>query len=462
MSPPGAAPGPRGLPVLGSLLEVGRDPLRFFTALAAEHLPPTGGVAGFRLGRQPAFLLASPEAVHQVLVGNRDNYPKQSRGYRAFREALGRGLVTSEGELWRRQRRLVQPAFHPRRVAALVPRMVAPAACLAARFEAAADRGEELDVSAAMGALTLEIAADTLLGTRVAAEAAAIGRSLEVVLAWVQDKAYGLGWIPWSWPTPANRAFRAALAALHGIVDDLMARRPPGEAGDDVLALLRAARDEETGAPMEASQLRDEVLTLLLAGHDTTANALGWTWHLLAEHPAVRERLDQELDTVLGGGPVTPEALPALVYTRAVLEESMRLYPPAWMVSRLALSDDQVEGVAIPAGSVIFVSPWVTHRLPGLWPDPERFDPERFLGERAAERPRFAYLPFGGGPRSCVGAGFALAEMPAVVATLAARVVLEPSRPGPVRPSPAVTLGVAGGLWMRPRRRLSRPSSPTR
>lgn len=414
--------------------------------------------------------LNDPDHIRHVLIDNADNYVKGSLPRRLLGRGLGDGLVLSEGALWRRQRRIMAPAFQPRRVAELSDAMVDEAEDLVEDWSAAAAEGRPLDIHAEMMGLTLRIIVRTMFGSDIAGQTDTVRQCL----ATVQEKGgkvrlsdlMGLpNWVPRRIPAEAEAAHRTIDGIIDGIIDarrrrnaDEDARRRPGaDDGErrsddpnsgDLLDTLLAARDPETGAAMDNSQLRDEVRTIFSAGHDTTANALTWTWYLLGQHPDVAGRLEAELDGTLGDRRPGHDDLPALDYGRQVVEEAMRLYPPVHTMSRQAVSDDRIGRHAIAAGTTILVVPWVLHRHRRLWEDPETFDPGRFAADRAKDRSRFAYMPFGGGPRICIGAGFALAEARLVLAVLARRFRLRPVDGHVVEPYGLVTLSPRYGLPM--------------
>ena len=426
-------------------------------------------MARFRFGPRRLYLLAHPDQVRDVLVTHHRNFIK-SRALQRARELLGHGLLTSEGELHLRQRRMAQPAFHRERIAALGETMVKYAARAGDGWRA----GAEMDVAREMNRLTLAIAAKTLFGADVAREADEIGAALNDALAAFNRLTNPLGPILDRLPLPGTLRVRRASARLDATIYRMIdARRRSGEDRGDLLSMLLAARDEEgDGGAMTDLQLRDEALTLFLAGHETTANALAWTWHLLALNPDAEARLHAELDILgdspprlwthradeaqpglrTGGGPggARPreggcvDDLPRLPFTRAVLAESMRLYPPAWAIGRQPLEEFSAGGYRVRAGTVVLMSPWVTQRDPRWWPEPERFDPDRWTPENEARLPRYAYFPFGGGPRKCIGEGFAWTEGILVLATLARRWRLRHASGAEVGRQPLITLRPTG------------------
>jgi cytochrome P450 len=376
---------------------------------------------------------------------------------------LGESLLTVDGSPWLRRRRLMQPAFHRDRIRGFTAVMLEAAERTSARWEAAARSGEPVDMAAEMSRLALDVVTPCLFGADVDVDAAVVNAAVGAVsAAFVRGLRSPLTLLALWLERPIGPT-RRPTAVLDRIVRGIIAaRRGRPDERDDLLGMLMAARDAETGAPLTDRELRNEVLTLFTAGHETTANALAWTWSLLAQHPEVEARLHAHLDAVLGGRAPVAEDLPALDYVRMVLDESMRLFPPAWGTSRNPVEDDVIGGFRIPAGSLVLLSPYLTHRHPEHWPNPEAFDPERFRAERSRGRHRFAYFPFGGGPHQCIGESFALTEATLVLAALAqrwsARLV-----PGHVpTPEPLVTLRPRGGLPMTLARRgasMLRPSS---
>ncbi len=413
-----------------------------------------GDIVQLRLGPRTAFALFHPEHVYHVLVKGRENFTKQARGYQKLRRIIGNGLVTSEGDFWLRQRRLAQPAFAPQRLAGFATTMVTATDDVTRAWHEPAKSNQPVNIAAQMMHLTLRIVGETLLGTDVTGEAHDVGACLTLVLEETSRRIH----TPWDFheriPTPTNRRFDQALdrlnQAVHRIINE---RRRQPATGDDLLSLLMAARDDETGLQMTDQQLRDEVMTFFLAGHETTAVALTWMWYLLSKHVDVRRRLEEEVDRVLGGRLPTFEDVPKLAYTKLVVQESMRLYPPVWGMARLTAKDEQLGNLFIPARSPVLLVQYVTHRHADFWDNPEGFDPERFQPSQVERRHPYAYFPFGAGPRTCIGNHFALLEAVLIVATVASKWRFNLVPGAPVVAQPRVTLRPKGGVLMTIQRR---------
>ena len=418
-------PGPFGLKASATMRGAQARPLETFVTLRETY----GDVVRTGLGGPLTYYLVfNPAGAEHVLAHHHKNYRKGAVNAQ-FRVLDGEGLVTSEGDFWVRQRRLAQPAFHRQRLEGLGAIMASAAVGLAARWELAAHESRVFDVEPELMRVTLEVAGRTLFGVDLSEEARHLSPAVDVArdyITWRMFRPYLPSWLP----TPRHQAFLKARKTLdevvYGIIRD---RRRTGADPGDLLSMLMAARDEETGEGMTDLQLRDEVMTLLMAGHESTAVALTWAVYLLASHSEVQVRIQEEVTEVLGSRTVTSGDLPRLPYTRAVFEETLRLYPPAWALSRQAIQEDEICGYRIPAGGYVTLSPYVTQRHPDLWPDPNRFDPTRFLGEPPANRPRYAYFPFGGGPRKCIGLQFALMEAQIMLATLIQRFELHLASP---------------------------------
>lgn len=441
-------PGPRGLPIIGMLPAVRRNPTGVFLNAARRF----GDVVYFKIGPRHGYLITNPADVRHVLQDNARNYHK-SPLYEKLRMALGNGLLTSEDDFWLRQRRIAQPAFHRQRIAALAGVMAAAARDAAARWQTMASGDEAVDVDEEMMRLTRTVVLRALLGADLGPFADKLDDAWTVINQFIGEGFWSLGLTDWV-PTSRKRRFLAARAVLRDAVDHVISqrRRSPSESAD-LLSLLLSARDEETGEGMTDEQLRVEVTTFLLAGQETTSLALTWTWYLLSQHAGPRRRLEEEIDAVLDGRPPEYADLANLPYTRMVIDEAMRLYPPAWGFSRQALADDELGGYRLPRGWLAFVIPYALHRLPAFWPEPETFDPDRFMPERSAYRPKFVYLPFGAGPRQCIGNQFALIEAQLIVATLAREYRLHLVPGHRVEPWPLITLRPRFGMPMIVERR---------
>ena len=434
-------PGPRPRPLVGNLAEFGRDPLAFLTSCAREH----GDVAGIRLGGWPARVISHPDLAEQVLVTHNRSFTKHRFFFRHVDALFGDGLLTAEGDSWLRHRRLAQPAFHRDRIAAYAGDMVALAEETAGSWTA----GDTRDIHHEMMQLTLRIVVRTLFAIDAPRDVAALGAAFDVAVQEIAVRFRRPFRIPDAVPTPGNLRYRRALGRLDGFIRGIIAerRRAGGDRGD-LLSMLMAARDED-GSAMSDRHLRDEAVTLFLAGHETTALALSWTWMLLSLHPEADARLAGELRSVLDGRAPAVDDLPRLRYTQAVVEESLRLYPPAWVIGREAVAPCAIGGQEMPAGTTVFISPWVMHRDRRFFEHPEVFRPERWLDtERRSRLPRHAYLPFGAGPRLCIGNSFAMTEAILLLASLARR--FRPTlRDGqPIAPFPTITLRPAGPMWM--------------
>jgi cytochrome P450 len=406
-----------------------------------------------------------PEDVRQVLLERAEDFRK-SPSYEGLKLVLGNGLLTSEGEFWKRQRKFATPAFHHKRLVGFCDTMVRCTSEMlddwdAELVAAPGQRRPELDLHEAMMALTLRVVGLTLFSTDLSDKAGAMGPALATMVEHANYIAVSMLLAPPAWvPTTRNRRFKRALAIIDELVLGIIAeRRRTGEDAGDLLSMLMAATDENTGERMSDQELRDEVATLVLAGHETTAQALTWTFKLLSEHPEAQRRVVEEVREVCGDRLPSFEDLKALEYTGRVIDESLRLYPPAWLVERQALVDMEIGEYFIPKGTLIAVAQWTLHRHPDYWDNPEGFDPDRFTPERSASRPRYAYLPFGGGPRQCIGTNFALYEAKLILATILQRYTLDLVPGQDMRPDAAVTLRPRHGMKMWPHRRDRDPAS---
>jgi cytochrome P450 len=423
------------------IVEIARNPLAMMISMQRQH----GDIAHWRIGPQNLYLFSHPDVIRDVLVTNQKNFHK-SRGLERARRLLGNGLLTSEGDFHLRQRRLAQPAFHRQRIAAYAATMTDYAERASARWK----NNITVDMHKEMMRLTLGIVSRTLFDADVEDEAAEIGNALTTAF-----ESFNLAMLPFTeildrLPFPAVRRFNAARDTLDRTIYRMIEeRRRSGEDRGDLLSMLLMATDTEgDGSGMDDTQLRDEALTIFLAGHETTANALTWTWYLLSQNPEAEARLLAEVDGVLNGRAPTHEDMPSLPYTRMVLAESMRLFPPAWAIGRRALDAFEVRGFVIPKRSVVIMSQYIMHRDARYFPEPDRFDPERWAPEAQASRPKFSYFPFGGGTRICIGEQFAWMEGVLLIAAIAQKwkMRLEPGHP--VEVQPLITLRPKHGMRM--------------
>jgi cytochrome P450 len=401
------------------------------------------------LGRS-LFVVNEPGAIKHVLIDNAANYQKTEITRRILEPGLGKGLITSEGETWRAHRRTMSPAFDIRSIAAYTPVMTAAAEELLAQWDAV-PAGTAVDVATSMMEVTLNIISRTMFSNDsddiVAIMERSAGRYQLEMRPNIMDM---MGWPKWLAGLPRRNVAARTLGEFDRVVDRLIKERSrdPGSYPKDLLARLVAARDEQTGSGMSAQEVRDHVITIFLAGHETTAMALTWTWFLLSQHPHVEAKLHAEIDSVLDGRAPTHDDLGKLIYTRMVIDESMRIYPPVHTIARQAIGEDILLGQRIPKGSTVMISPWLLHRHVKLWDNPSVFDPERFSPERSSGRARFSYLPFGGGKRICIGAAFSLAEGTILLATLARRYRLRLAPGHRVEPQGLITLRARYGMKM--------------
>lgn len=433
-------PGPKGNWLFGNVAEFRRDRLGFLERCAREY----GDCVGIRLGPFRIMVVNHPDLVEDVLVTQNRRFIKHF-ALRMAKPTLGNGLLTSEGEFWRKQRRLAQPAFHRDRIASYASVMVD----YTERMLRLWSGGQTRDVQDEMMRLTLEIVAKTLFDADVTGASADASIAMETLLRSFTARVNNVFRLPTSFPTPSNLRFKRAARRLDDLLFSVITeRRTTGEDRGDLLSMLLQARDEDDGTRMTDRQLRDETMTLFMAGHETTANTLAWTWYLLANHPEAEARLHAELDAVLGDRPPTFEDLPRLHYADMVITEALRFYPTVWLVGREAIEPCEVGGYHIPVGTTIYMSQWVLHRDPRYFDDPESFRPERWADGLARRLPRYAYFPFGGGPRICIGNSFALMESVLLLATIARRFRLRLAPDARVTLMPTMTLRPDGGIKM--------------
>jgi cytochrome P450 len=434
-------PGPKRRIPFAGLLAYRRGPLPFFQNLAKQY----GDISYFKLGPQEAYFLNHPDYIKDVLVTNNQNFMKGLVLQRAKR-LLGEGLLTSEGDYHRRQRRLAQPAFHRQRIASYADVMTGYGLRMRERWH----DGETRDISEEMMRLTLAIVGKTLFDADVESDAADVGDAMSVVMELFETLTLPFFELLQKLPLPQLRRFDNAKVKLDRIIYRLIDdRRRSGVDRGDLLSMLLLAHDEEgDGGQMSDEQLRDEAMTIFLAGHETTANALTWTWYLLSQHREIEEKLHRELDEVLGSGPPTFADVARLPYTEKILAESMRLYPPAWAIGRLSTVDCEIGGYAVARRSLVLMSQYVMHRDGRYYQNPLSFDPERWTAEARESRPQFSYFPFGGGPRRCIGEGFAWMEGILLIATIAQEWQMRLVPHHPVALKPVITLRPKHGMKM--------------
>ncbi|HEU4423214.1 MAG TPA: cytochrome P450 [Pilimelia sp.] len=440
-------PGPTGLALLGILRKLSRDRLGLMTSAAATY----GDAVQLGPGSRALYFFNHPDHAKHVLADNSQNYRK-GIGLVHARRALGDGLLTSEGELWRKQRKVIQPVFQARRIARQADVVAQEAATLVERLRARAG-GPPVDVVTEMTGLTLGVLGRTLLDADLSGHES-VGRSFEAMQDQAMFEMASMSMVPTWLPLPTQLRFRRARRELQRVVDALVAERIAGTgrgSADDALSRLIESTRAEDDPRVGRQRMRDELVTLLLAGHETTASTLSWTFHLLDRHPQVWQRLHEEAVGVLGDRLPGYEDLTRLTYTSMVISEVMRLYPPVWMLSRKAIAADEVGGYAVPAGADVLICPYTLHRHPDFWEAPQRFDPERFDPAHTANRARYAYVPFGAGPRFCVGNHLGLMEATFVVAMVARELRLATEPGYRVVPEPMLSLRVRGGLPMRVR-----------
>jgi cytochrome P450 len=425
----------------------GRNPLEFFENIARTY----GDLAHVRLGGEHVFVISDPRVIKDVLMTHNQNFTK-SRGLERTKRVLGQGLLTSEGAVHLRQRRLMQPSFHRERVVKYAATMVE----YADRQRGSWADGATVDMAQEMNRLTLSVVGKTLFDADVASQAREVGEALTGVM-----ESFWTLMLPFSnvierLPLPRMRRSRSARERLDAIIYGLIRERRAsgGDRGDLLSMLLLAQDDEDKGRGMSDLQVRDEAMTIFLAGHETTANALMWTWYLLSQAPDAERRLHDEIDRVLGRRLPAVADIPSLPFVERVVTESMRLFPPAWIIGRRAIDPYPIDGYVAPARSILIMSQWIVHRDARYYPEPGRFHPDRWTPEFKASIPQFAYFPFGGGPRRCIGESFAWMELMLIVATLAQQWRFELVPNHPVVPQPLVTLRAKHGMKMIARRRI--------
>jgi cytochrome P450 len=413
------APSLPGIPLLGVLPQLSlQGPIAVYTRCWRRY----GDAFRLQLGPRRALVVVHPDAVGEVLISGRDNYVKGAT-YRHLRLLTGDGMLTLEGERWRKRRRLAQPAFHKESIRALVESFVVVVGDALAALQRRLPEGGVFEAHHEMMELTLDVVGETLLGQRLGASAGSSAHAFNAAFDVLAKRGDIPIAIPRWLPTPGNRRLSRALHTLDTLVYSIIdaGRRDQRAARPTLLSMLMAARDEDSGEPLSDAELRDEVLTLVMAGHETTALLMTWGFVLLGREPEVVARMRAEVDEVLAGRAPSADDLPRLVYLKQVIQEILRLRPPAWIFGRDALEDGVLAGVRVRAGDLVMPLPYLTHRHPDFWEDPERFDPERFAPERTRERSNLAYYPFSAGPRSCIGNLFTMAEAQVIFAMLLQR-----------------------------------------
>lgn len=435
---PNLPPGVFGIRALPYVSKLAKDPIGFFQLMQSKF----GNSARFGLRQVVFHLITQPEDIKRVLQENNQNYHK-GVFYKELGRILGKGLLNSEGEFWKKQRKLIQPSFHKQRISEFVEIMAQETEKTSENWK----KISSLDISKEMMRLTFAIVGRTLFRTEVESYAARIEHSLKIALELVTKRITRIFPFPFSWPTPENLKLKRALKDMHSVVDELIAERKKNPS-NDLISMLLEVRDEETGETMSESQVRDEAITLLLAGHETTANALSWGFYLLSKHPEICEKVKEEANRVLGDKTPNLEDVQKLTYTRKVLDEVLRLYPPAWVIERTAMGPDQIGGYDVETGTNISICIFNIHRNPDFWENPDKFDPDRFDEERSADRPKYAYLPFGGGPRICIGNIFALTEATLILAMLVKNYKFQTDPNHPVVMEPLVTLRPKYGILL--------------
>ncbi len=444
---PATAPGPLGPQMLTAMGAIRRNPLAYLNSVWREY----GDVVQFPIPRPPSYLVNDPASVRRVLVGNSRNYGKSTIQYKALSLVTGEGLLTADTAAWRRQRPLVQPAFHHETLDAVVGHVSAATRRITEQWSAL-PADAVVDADEFMMHAALEVVGHALFGTDLSADASTLTTAtldaLDVVIARARVPVTPPAWLP----TPGNRKLSRSVARLDEAVSRMLVERTNAHvssgAGSDMIDLLRDSRDE-SGAALTDEEIRNEIVTFIVAGHETVASALSWSWALLARHPEIQERVAAEADRVLGSAPATLADYRELTFTKAVFDETLRLYPPAWLITRQSLGADELGGRDVPTGALIIMSPWLLHRHPDIWPDPDAFDPDRFL--RAFDRE--AFIPFGAGLRLCIGRDFAYVEGVLMLAELARAFRVSPVTAAMPEGVPLVTIRPQGGSPVRISRR---------
>lgn len=431
--------------LLGNLREMNKDVLGMVNKLR----PELGDIFYVNVFIIKLLIITKPDYIRYVLQENNKNYIK-SFGYEVLKIFLGNGLLTSEGEFWRKQRRLAQPAFHREKLTEITKQMSHYSAQLADKLQVAKDEGKEIEITEWMNAVTLEIVAGALFSSDVSNDIDTVRKSITIANEFGINRIKQPIKLPVWFPEPSMIKFKNASRNLDKVIYRFIeSRRKEKEKPNDLLTMLMEAVDEETGERMSDLQLRDECMTIFLAGHETTSLALSWFWMLMEEHPEEEKKLHEELKNVLNGRVPEFSDIPKLKYTKQLIEEAMRLYPPVWTVGRRPLQDDFIDGYPVKAGQNILMMVYHVHRHPDYWDEPEKFKPERFSDENAKNIKKFAYFPFGGGPRLCIGNSFAMMEMQIIIATLAQRFKFRRTEKSEIIKDPLITMRPKNGIKMR-------------
>jgi cytochrome P450 len=441
-----APPRAKGLPLIGNTLDFMNNPLQFLL----HHSRHTGRVFDMQIGSRTITVVWHPADIKHVLLDNAKAYSK-SEGYKTVQRMLGNGLLNSEGDFWLRQRKLIQPAFHLSKIAGMTKLMTTTCGNILKRWEQK-PQGAVINLSAELMRITLEIVTNALFSTDVSQNVERVYEHMSVLLEYAYYRIVSPVKLPEYIPTPGELRFRKARHEFDQLIYGIIAKRKR-QAGNynDLLDMLLASIDEETNTGMTEEQLRDEIITLFMAGHETSANALAWCFYLLAQSPSVATRMREEIARVTGGQTVRFEHLHELKFVNQVIQETLRLYPPAWVIGRKSLHGDTIAGYHIPAGRTIVVSPYATHRHPNLWENPDTFDPDRFASDevkKLTQPGKFQYIPFGGGARMCIGYNFALLEMQLVLAMILPHYSIELPQGAKVQTEPLITLRPKNGLKM--------------
>jgi len=432
-------PGPTGEPIFGSSRQYSSDPLRFITGVERAY----NGIAAFEMGPMETYMITSPSVIDRILVGESEQFPKPDFQRDTLGELLGDGLLLSDGETWESQRKLASPAFAMSRLASFDERIARHARKLTARWEP----GEQLDIEQEMTGVTIDVITDLMLGTDLSErQLTTLRDNLEPLGERFEPNPLRDALAQWA-PMPSDREYQSAVSVVDGIVDDIIAERRGTEAREDEpMDLLSILLRAQTRGEQSDEQIRDEVVTMLLAGHDTTALTLTYTWYLLSEHPEKRIRIHEEVDAI--DGIPTMADVQTFEYLEWTINEAMRLYPPVYTLFRETAADVDLLGYDVPAGSLLMLPQWAVHRSPNYWDDPDTFRPERWEPDRNRDRPRFAYFPFGGGPRHCIGKHLALLEAKLILATIAKQYALSYTGQRPLQLQPSLTLHPRNGMNM--------------